>query len=521
MRHLSTQQEIWMGSIYVSLHYSTVDVQGFLEEHFAQLPGTTLPTILTADVNAGIKWQQLGNIAVPHGGDSKAKVVIDTLMSRGLHITPPKEEQLHQATSRPRREFASGRAIDWVAVTRVDTSRVRICMDSCREIGTDHDCITTELTLNRPPHPRIRSGVRVVKSTPVLGERIDQIELQKLAATHTGGPKSRCYKDTAKVKAPFRRARATRNGADWCAALRGRRFAHKQWKENLILDATNGNWKALKESKGSTNVGWETSFAEKCQPDDPHSVLHRHYEKLFDKGKTVTQRSKNPVRSQDITEEELHDALRSGKLGKSTGEDGVSLELLRAIAEVPEGSNMLVAWYNSLLHSGVLPANWKSTLMVLLPKIQCPILPKQTRPICIGSAAETTFCRIILTRCEDKISLTRPWQCSGKRRQCGDYLFTIHRLMELDREWSKGLCVLILDLSRAFDSVDRDVLLSQLFARLGDTEEYRIWETLMVGTSCTLRSPWSQSNFATNVGIRQGAIESPCFFRDSHGMDSH
>ena len=34
----------------------------------------------------------------------------------------------------------------------------------------------------------------------------------------------------------------------------------------------------------------------------------------------------------------------------------------------------------------------------------------------------------------------------------------------------------------------------------------------MIGTKCTLRTAWSQSHFPTNVGIRQGAIESPLFF---------
>ena len=34
----------------------------------------------------------------------------------------------------------------------------------------------------------------------------------------------------------------------------------------------------------------------------------------------------------------------------------------------------------------------------------------------------------------------------------------------------------------------------------------------MKGTTCTLQSPWNQSEFSANSGIRQGAVESPCFF---------
>ena len=171
---------------------------------------------------------------------------------------------------------------------------------------------------------------------------------------------------------------------------------------------------------------------------------------------------------------------------------------------------MLVVWYNSILHTGVLPQDWKDVLMVLLPKIKSPQRAKDTRPMSVAVAAEKALCRIVLERSKRFLQLCEPWQCSGCHRQCCDYLHSVHKLMELDRIWGRGICVLKVYFARAFDSVSRSKLLHRLHERLGETEEFRLWQNLMIGTSSTLRSPWGQSTFNTSVGIRQVQSRAPC-----------
>ena len=150
--------------------------------------------------------------------------------------------------------------------------------------------------------------------------------------------------------------------------------------------------------------------------------------------------------------------------------------------------------------------------MILLSKIRRAEQVKDTRPIAIGCAAEKVYCRRILERTKNRISLNQPWQCAGARRQTCDFLYTLHKLFEEEREWSKGLCILKIDFWRAFDSVDRNRLLAKLWTLQGDCEEYRTWERLMKGTTFSLRTPWGQSSFASKSGIRQGSVESPAFF---------
>ena len=244
----------------------------------------------------------------------------------------------------------------------------------------------------------------------------------------------------------------------------------------------------------------------------PHTALHEHYEKIFDHQCLLEPLSLNPSTSPDISEAELDWALRRGKSGKSVGVDGVSLELLKAICSQPRGKDQILAWYNSILHTGEIPKDWSESLMVLLPKVRLPEKAGHTRPIAVGCAAEKIFCRIVLERTKSYCSVKQPWQCCAPGRQSCDYIHTIHRLMESEREWQRGLSIMKIDFTRAFDSVDRQKLLSQIFSRMGDSEEYRIWERIMVRTRCTLRTAWDQTSFNTNVGIRQGAVESPFFF---------
>ena len=86
------------------------------------------------------------------------------------------------------------------------------------------------------------------------------------------------------------------------------------------------------------------------------------------------------------------------------------------------------------------------------------------------------------------------------------------RPFEQEREWHEGLAVLNVDLSKAFDSVKRSKLLMKLRSKLGNTEEYRVWEGLLNGTQASLQTPWGTNNVKVGRGIRQGAVESPRLF---------
>ena len=97
-----------------------------------------------------------------------------------------------------------------------------------------------------------------------------------------------------------------------------------------------------------------------------------------------------------------------------------------------EGASELLRWFNSLLHSSVLPANWHKSVMIFLPTK--PTVAEETRPVAISSAAERLFSRMILERCKERLRLEFPWQYAGPHRQAADYLHALYKLAENERE---------------------------------------------------------------------------------------
>ena len=150
--------------------------------------------------------------------------------------------------------------------------------------------------------------------------------------------------------------------------------------------------------------------------------------------------------------------------------------------------------------------------MVVIPKVAFPSDPGDLRPLAMGSATAKLFARLLLHRTEPKIRVQGPEQCSGRGRQCSDFLFVVGRLMQLEQEWKRGTCYLKVDLAKAFDKVNRTVLTNKLQERMGMCPEFRCWYNLLRNTDAVLQTSWDSSIIHMQGGIKQGAVESPAFF---------
>ena len=117
--------------------------------------------------------------------------------------------------------------------------------------------------------------------------------------------------------------------------------------------------------------------------------------------------------------------------------------------------------------------------MILLPKKTHPAPPRDLRPISMSSGVSKLFSRLLLNRSLRKLTFSTRSQCSGPGRQASDFVFSIWRVLELEREWHRGLCVAKLDIAKAFDSVCRERVLQKMQDRLGDTAEMRCWRGLL------------------------------------------
>ena len=85
LRHLTTLQELWIGSIYISPSAPMIEHQGLLRDrdHLESLPASTVPVYLGGDCNAAAKW----NRDIPLGESGKTKMMVDLLREFGFRPT--------------------------------------------------------------------------------------------------------------------------------------------------------------------------------------------------------------------------------------------------------------------------------------------------------------------------------------------------------------------------------------------------------------------------------------------------
>ena len=512
VRHVATQEEMWIGSIHCTQRCT--QVTHALEVHHAMeaLPPTALPTLLMGDVNACVGWGKDTRGLFPYGKDGKALKMIDTLKSRSLRVHPPKEAQRHMPTSRPRKQGIRGNVIDIIASARVETSPMIISEDSCNIMGADHELITSVVFLQGQKRYMRRYDTRprvVVKPLPSM-EKVDEDELKRVAVECARGPKGKCYKDPQEVKAKFQRARGSKQASHWKEALQARKEARIKWEQERLDAAASGDWKTFRKVKTRQDK-WEAGFAEATQ-GAPHEAIHEHLERTYagDDMPEWEEMEEEPI--PDFTLQELRDAAAKGACGKAVGVDGVSHEMLQAICMDEVASGQLLQWYNTILQTGKQPNSRCEIVMVVLPKIKFPLEAKHVRPISLSSATCKLFSRMLLEGCKERLGEPGGRQCSGKGRQPTDYIYAIHKLVHLEREWRMGLRWIKVDISKAFDRVSRGRLMRMLEEKIGHNRLSKAWYEMLRPTRSHLQTCWGNTTFEMRSGVRQGAVESPSFF---------
>ena len=146
IRHLSSGQEIWIGSLYVKPDCNQAEHERRVQQHLESLPATHLPAVLGSDLNSPFAWtlvKDKGLQAVAKNG--KSNQFLTQLASRGFDLVPPDPSQVDTPTSRPRQQDRQGRLIDFLAGARVTSRKLTVHVGSHKVLGTDHELLSTEL----------------------------------------------------------------------------------------------------------------------------------------------------------------------------------------------------------------------------------------------------------------------------------------------------------------------------------------------------------------------------------------
>ena len=511
MRHLRKGVELWLGSFHFTPGTSIPVFEDMLGKFLAKRPVCPLPIIVQGDVNAHFAWSRgdRGDELVCLTG--RGLIFRDRTVAAGMTTCPPVRAHQDWPTSRPRQEGRDGHHIDVFLTQRAMGGRVEVLKDSYMLIGSDHEALVGSFKLRvGKGRQRHCTGPRVWCGNLEVVNHLDQEGLEQLARTRTKPRPGMSYKDPEHVKELLRNARVARTAKAWKQAQDARRQARKAWELARLERAAEGDWMAFRAAARQGPVGWEIGYAE-AQSADVHQSVHKHLEGVYSSPEFAKWPDTNPTVT-PFELSELSEALASLKSGKSVGIDLTSKELLDGLVQTPGGDTHLLEYMNRVLTTRCIPPQWNRPLVILLPKVPDPTLPSQLRPIALGSSASKLFSKMILARIKQSIGFQSHSQCAGPGRQATDFLFALHRVLELSREWGLPVAFLKIDISKAFDSLKRKALLQRVHERLGTTAEFLCLQALLTDVRATLQSAWGSSSFRMGSGIKQGAAESPQLF---------
>jgi len=211
---------------------------------------------------------------------------------------------------------------------------------------------------------------------------------------------------------------------------------------------------------------------------------------------------------------EVENAIRKLKNNKSAGSDLIHAEQLK------HGPKILYSCianiYNNIAKTGKFPSEIKKGILIPLHKNgKEKGKIENLRPIILLNMIRKILAIIMITRIYDKIDAEIPVTQTAYRpgRSTTENVFTFKVLTE------KAICtsnyeinILLLDMSKAFDSINRDILIEDL-AGILDEDELHILKILIEDVSLQVRNGKTLGeSFTTNIGVPQGDCLSPVLF---------
>ena len=258
-----------------------------------------------------------------------------------------------------------------------------------------------------------------------------------------------------------------------------------------------------------------------CKPSEIRDRWREHYEDLLNRPSNVDfsyldQLDQYPIK--DVLDntpsvDDVTKAVNQMNSGKAPGLDGISAELLKSGG--PRLIELLHEVYVSAWAEGA-SQDWRDVLFISLFKKGLKDLCDNYRGISLLSIVGKVFARILLNRLDEHVTaVILPESQCGFRSECStiDMVFSARQLQEKCIEQNLDLYQCFIDLTKAFDTVNRD-LLWKILLKLGCPNHFvslirslhddmKAW----VDIDGVLSEPIPVAN-----GVKQGCIVAPTLF---------
>lgn len=243
------------------------------------------------------------------------------------------------------------------------------------------------------------------------------------------------------------------------------------------------------------------------------------YQNIYPKRQQLTTRFfsvTQPFLDVDISFKELRKALKKCKCNKASGLDKINNNILKNLP--PNWEHYLLNLFNQMLSSEITPEGWSVAEMCMLYKKGDKADPNNYRGISLINTITKLFTTIIAGRLSDwteENSLIPEEQAGFRRmRGCRDHLFTLATVIGMHvGSKRKSIYIIFVDLKRAFDSVNHQLLWSKLHKIGISGKIIRILNGFYNKAKITVRCGIEHSPmFDITEGVLQGDSLSPLLF---------
>ena len=216
-----------------------------------------------------------------------------------------------------------------------------------------------------------------------------------------------------------------------------------------------------------------------------------------------------------FSESEVYNSILSIQ-SNAVGHDCIHMKFVKLI--LPFVLSTITHIFNHVLTTNIFPAMWKIAQIVPVAKKSAPTAPNEFRPISILSSLSKAFEKLVSLQMLKHITnnklLSRYQSGFQNGKSCNTAVLRVSE--DIRPNYDKGdITILVLiDFSKAFDSVDHEILLDKLFYYFGFSKN----TCMLLKSYLTDRSQYvSLNNNSSNMeriysGVPQGSILGPLLF---------
>ena len=354
-----------------------------------------------------------------------------------------------------------------------------------------------------PPKPKQQNTLPWNYDTELATLITNRKQLRKQSNTSTNQNSIRELTKKIKLKVKRIRNQLLKTKAQNINEAKEQRKITKLWK-----NAKNHGNEIFRKPKPIQCPGLSHFFEEHFNPD--HSSLSTPMEIQYLPPYIESLRQSNPeINQEPPTQVEISIGINQLNKGKSTID--VEAEILQCADSIPEFKDLLEKYFTLIWNNVEVPDQWRTSGMTPIWKNKGNALdPTKYRGLSIGSTLCKVGVNIILKRTssfyENHLKNNQFGFRSGVG--CNDAIYVIKQLHEIASLSERELFVCFIDLSSAFDHVNRKLLFQSIRNRLPEDRNFDILENLYSDTKAYIRDQQKRV-FQTKSGVRQGGNEGP------------